>query len=636
MVIALFCTCISQPLCAQTVEDRARAAAAAAATRSGSSDALRSNYLTPGLSGQMISTVDGSRSFAPSLACRKTRTLLEILAQPASTGDLANLHISQDTDFDGSFDRIQSLSQNISGICANGVVSCHPGSWNQCHYFEWGLDAGHALKLAEVEMPQLAGCYCINNSCGTNLAWANMPDILKDLGGGMVAALTTADPRIGVAEAQISGPTIAYVGAQSTACATSPDLNQTAYRAAPAALQGDAAAMTVGNRVFEALAASPAGSGKVEQARQCTVEREITLTSATFDDIVSISGSVQSVASCGADCRRYRVGGTGSCNNPPPTFALRFLANKPERIVSAKIVELHTADWLQARIDGQPVAYAAKRPWLTNALPSGDCGVGDLYHAAPDYDFTPALKSGAVTVDARIRATGANKTGYMILEVRVDLRCDLAERLVDLCSGYAADTACRLRDEDVDGVTTFRNGVGTGLRPLTSTRMFGSDSCAVQLTRDFFLRARTYVCVVDTGNPPQPDLSRGAYIIDHSTETVLADQTRSASGEVRQTSRAFALPDRGSVPACEAICKTRAPHVSTAAAPAGVVGAQQNDPSGWDIFYHACLPGSICPTAPGEQVVSTCGCLDDFPEAVVMMQSVRLAGADMVCTSATQ
>ena len=35
---------------------------------------------------------------------------------------------------------------------------------------------------------------------------------------------------------------------------------------------------------------------------------------------------------------------------------------------------------------------------------------------------------------------------------------------------------------------------------------------------------------------------------------------------------------------------------------------------------------------PGEEIVSACGCLDDFPEAVVMMQTVRLGGADLVCT----
>jgi hypothetical protein len=66
------------------------------------------------------------------------------------------------------------------------------------------------------------------------------------------------------------------------------------------------------------------------------------------------------------------------------------------------------------------------------------------------------------------------------------------------------------------------------------------------------------------------------------------------------------------------------------------VGAKQNTPIGYDTFYHSCTISagvSQCPLGAGEELVSDCGCLDDFPEAVVMMQTVRLGGADMICTS---
>ena len=162
----------------------------------------------------------------------------------------------------------------------------------------------------------------------------------------------------------------------------------------------------------------------------------------------------------------------------------------------------------------------------------------------------------------------------------------------------------------------------------------GSDSCPVELTRDFFLKDRTYRCQVDGASLPTPDTSRGAYIIDHSTESLLADRVRVPGGPFAETTRSFALPDRGSVPACEPVCKTRAPHRNVAAAPAGVVGSLQNDPASFDTFYHACSADAVCPAGPDEQIVSSCGCLDDFPEAVVMMQTVRLAGVDLVCTAA--
>ena len=368
--------------------------------------------------------------------------------------------------------------------------------------------------------------------------------------------------------------------------------------------------------------------------------REVTIDSAGFDDIVSVTGGVLDASDCGTGCRRLRIGGDGDCSDSPPTFAARFELHKPERLLSARIVGMAAEDWVQARVDGAIVGSAGKRPWLSDGLPSGDCAVDGSYADASGHDLTAAFKAGSVTVGARVRGGKDERWGYVDVEVRVDTSCAAQERLADLCAGYAADSACHLDSEDVDGVSTFHNGVATGLRPLPQTRILGTDSCSVQLTRDFFLRSRTYRCVVDRGAQAAPDLSRGAYIIDHSTETLLADRTRAADGTVTQTSRPFSLPDRGTVPACEAVCKTRKPRPQTAAAPAGVIGAQQNAPEGWDSLYHVCDPAhgsaGVCPAGPGEEVVSGCGCLDDFPEAVVMMQSVRLAGADMTCTSITR
>jgi hypothetical protein len=267
---------------------------------------------------------------------------------------------------------------------------------------------------------------------------------------------------------------------------------------------------------------------------------------------------------------------------------------------------------------------------MTDALPN-DCGTGDNHEATPNADLVPLLRQGSVSVDARIRAHGSHKSGYLDVRIEVDTGCEASEELADLCSGYAGDSQCQLLTEAVDGVDTVVGGVHTGLTPLPQTRLFGSASCTLSLTRDFFERDRQYRCVSDNGTAPEPDLSRGAYIIDHSTETVLADQTKQADGTVATTTTAFSMPAEPSVAACEAICKTRAAVTNTAAAPAGVTGAQQNDPSGWNIFYHACGADNVCPAGPGEAIVSACGCLDEFPEAAVMMQSVRLAGSDLTC-----
>ena len=624
---------------AQSVEDRARAAAEASRAKSSTSKAIQENYLTPGLSGQPIATVDRSQSFTPSLACQKTSSLLEILIQPDGTGDINTVRIARDTDLDGSFDRVSTLPVPVSGICANGVIACQPGSWNACNYHRWNVDVSGDLGLAAAEMAELAGCYCVNNSCGANLVMDNLPSVLKDLGGGAIGALTSHDPRLGVAEARINGPLIQYVGAQSTACTALPDLPQTAYRGRPTSILGDAAATAAGSSLFQSLKGSPAGIGKAEQVRACTIERDVTLRPLAYEDIVSATGVIYSVQGCGEGCRRFRIIGDGNCSSAPPIFTARFEVSDPAKLLSARIVEMGADDWVQGRINGRVVGSAGPRPWLTTGLPSGDCRTdGGAARNYTSYDFTTDLRAGPTTVSARVRGGGGGaplttEWGLVDVEIRVSDACEPSDRLVDQCEDIGANQKCRLDSESVDGVQTFLNGVGTGLRPLPRSRQFGTGSCTATLTRDFFLRQRTYKCAIDTGAMPEPDLSRGAYIIDRSTETLLADRVRTADGGSAASTRAFALPDRGSVPACEAVCKTRSAKANTDAAPAGVVGAQQTSPTGFDTFYHACSPGNVCPAGPGETIVTPCGCLDTFPEAVVMMQTVRLAGADLACTA---
>ena len=622
---------------AQTMDDRARAAAQASRAKSSDSDTLLKNYVTPGMSGQPVTTVDGTKTFTPTLACQKTANLLEVLIQPSSTGDIGLVRVSRDKDLNGMFDSSSTLPVPVSGICANGVISCNPGTWDQCRSFRWDLDAAKELKLTQVDMPELAGCYCVNNSCGSNLVFGNLASVLKDLGGGMIGALTTADPRIGVAEARINGPVIDYVGAQTTACTSNPAIGQTAYKSNPAAIQGDAFALSSSNPVFQALAASPAGAGKAQQLRGCTITREVTVKEVKVEDVIArTSGGYATIADSAASVD-FLMGSPannslsgGSCRLFD--FRMTLHVEDPDRLKTATLPYYFVDDWGQIRIDGTLVAYGPGA-WTGSGFPPGKCERKRTSYFAPNIDLKPWLTKGDHEIWLSV-AVGGGGEAFAQVHAEVDTSCKTSERIVDLCSGYAADPKCRLSEEQVDGVQTFRGGVATGLKPLPQTRLFGTASCTLSLTRDFFERERTYACTTDSTALPEPDLSRGAYIIDHSTETLLADRTKAADGSLTTSTRGFSLPAQGAVPACEPICKTRAPKANTAAAPDGVVANRQNTPSGYDTFYHSCDAANVCPAGPGEEIVSACGCLDDFPEAVVMMQTVRLAGADMTCTSA--
>lgn len=620
---------------AQTMEERARAAAAASRARSGDSEAIQRNYVTPGLSGQPLSTVDGKRSFDTNLACQKSAALLEVLVQPAATGDLGTVQIARDTDLDGAIDSRSNLPVPVSGICANGVIACQPGTWTGCRSYRWAIDGTRRLTLTEAALPELAGCYCINASCGSNLAWSNMSGVLRDLGGGMIGALTTADPRIGVAQAMIEGPLIRYVGAQATACTASPALPQSGYRANPVTLAADAQSASASSSVFQALSGSPAGLGKAQQLRHCTIERQISVAGIGAEDIVErVAGGY--ATSHHGNSIKFAMGSPtdnslkgGSCSLFD--FRMTLRVNEADRIVSARLVDLFGDDWAQVRIDGQQVT-SGPLAWIGEGLPPGKCEQRRAFHASPDIDLKAWLTRGDHEIWLRVAVADGGEAMARIRLV-LDDSCKVSERLVDRCAPIASDPDCRLDTERVDGVHTYRNGVKTGLSPLPQRRQFGTSTCPVEVQRDFFLRDRVYACAIDSTALPAPDLSRGAYILDRSTETLLADRVRASDGGAIESTRPFALPGRGSVAACEPVCKTRVPKVNTGAAPQGVVGSQQNDPASFDIFYHACGEDNRCPLGLGEELVSACGCLDDFPEAVMMMQTVRLAGADLVCTA---
>ncbi len=628
---------VVQPLAAQSMEDRARAAATSSRARTSDSDALQNNYLTPGLSGQSISTVDGKRAFRPAIACQKTASLLEIIAQPAASGDIGALRISRDTNLDGTFDQTLNLPMPVSGICANGIISCEPGTWSNCRSFGWSAAQASGLALAQVDLSELAGCYCVNNSCGSNLVWGNLSSVLKDLGGGIVGAVTTFDPRIGVAQAQIDGPVIRYIGAQTTACASNPAVSASNYHTNPAAIQGDAFAASQTSRVFQTLAGSPAATGSFVERRACTVTREVTVQGAQIDDVIArtAGGYGQSAGASGSiDFFLGSPAIHSLTSSGCSLFDYRMTLNvgDPARLIAATLVALSADDWAQVRIDGTLIA-SGPSAWTGTGLPPGNCERDGTTSYAPNIDLKPFLTKGAHEIWLRVAVSDLGNASAQI-HAEVDSSCKASEWIVDLCAGYAAAPKCRLSNETVDGVQTVRAGTATGLTPLPQSRLFGSPGCTLQLTRDFFEQRRTYACSAVGSGLPQPDLSRAAYIIDHSTQTMLADRITSANGETTASTRAFALPDRGSVPACEPICKTRAPKVNAGVAPAGVVGAQQNDANGWDTFYHACDTASRCPLGEAEELVTGCGCLDDFPEAVVMMQTLRLGGADLVCTGA--
>ena len=163
---------------------------------------------------------------------------------------------------------------------------------------------------------------------------------------------------------------------------------------------------------------------------------------------------------------------------------------------------------------------------------------------------------------------------------------------------------------------------------------------------DFQTEDRTYVC---TNNAPY-DFSaaqkRFGNVVntatDNTTGMYYQDLTEDSSGSWTTAGVNSGLGVESDNSAnygdCEMACKTEKPHVNTQAAETQNASQVDTTTAGFDFFYKTCvLSGGnyTCPTGPGETIVTNCQCLNEFGEAASLMQTIRMAGQDLICSDGT-
>ncbi len=150
-----------------------------------------------------------------------SENFLEVTIGAGPTHDLTSLVIQQDLDFDGVFDATYISPWIASGVCANGIISCNAGTWDNCSYFTWTANISEISLTSVPQISNLAGCYCINTSCGSDLVPTNMEQILKDLGAGIMGTLQDTDPHLTVTKVENTAPFIKFYGQRSSSAGSS-------------------------------------------------------------------------------------------------------------------------------------------------------------------------------------------------------------------------------------------------------------------------------------------------------------------------------------------------------------------------------------------------------------------------------
>ena len=597
---------------------------------------VEQSFSTPLTAGADFQTFDGVNAFAKPISCLASDAFLEVFFAPSGSGDLSPVTVRQDTDFDGTFDLAQTLPAPVSGVCANGVISCAPGTWTGCQGFAWAAGPSNALTLAPAPLADLAGCYCVNNSCGSGLGVLNEAAILSDLAGGMAGALQAQDARYAVSTVGRTPFQITLSGQSTTSCRADPALPQTAYASDPASLTTDAFSAASSDPLHAKVAAIPSGADVTLTRHACTIERSVT----RLDDLASavqLTPAHQIRTSVVSPSRIDILVGDPSRNSlrnncDGHVFETTLQIADPSSVTSIILSELHVDDNVQLTIDGVYV-YSYPTSWTGPGRPPGSCERATDYVVSPGVDLTSYFADGAPHVLRFRLSVGGRGQLFARISVTGDA-CSAVQTITDGCGAFAGAPSCRLVEETVDGVQTFRNGGRTGLTPLSAPRTFSSASCSVTLNEPFWLRERDYECEAQGPGAAAPDLTRIKYIYDNSTISSWADQYTAADGSVVTTSGALNPPDPVAVVDCEASCKVRQSYLNSQVGGAGVAAGAQTDPNDIQYAYHACRAG-VCPIGPGETLVTDCGCIDAFPEAMVMMQTMRLGGMDMICTTNT-
>ena len=622
-----------------------QSAGQSALSRFGTKSGVNSNISLPMTnSSNLMQTVNGATSFPATLNAPSSAKFLEVLIQPSGTGDLQQVIVSQDLNTDGTIDNVHTVPAMVSGVCANGFISCTAGSWSNCKYFTWAADADGRVTEAPASITDLGGCYCINSSCGSNLVWVNSAIVLKDIGGGIVNAVHTSNTQFTITNVATDITTITYYG-QVTTQTNNAAANVSAFASSPtvATLSGyytnwpqltaarDSAAISQSsdpNSFYYLISNSGAARQAQGKASVCTIDRagRVDTTVKSFND----SGSSSLCTDHLVYIRVHKVDDL--------TYLLEYLDTGPGGPGAAhnncggspggdgwhtvKTVTVSTPD--PAKL-GQLMSAT----FNMNNMSGGGCNTASASVDGIMNGFDTSVQTALVCPAKGAQGVSFNWSYFF------DFKEDAySEGVEDKCATLANDPDCRLKEEDIDGVVTYQNFNPTGFNPLPSCKNFTGQVGTNKICRDWWHKKRTYVC-----GSQQYDFSdvatRFGQVVssasDNTANLTFQDPRLGPTGWTIANG-SINLPQRDPASECEVACKTRIAKTDTQVTTTGTVTDMRVPAQSYDIFYKTCINNS-CPADPGEEIVIDCQCINEFAEAATVIQTLRLAGKDNICSS---
>ncbi len=174
---------------------------------------FQSTIVAPGTGAASFSTVDRNSTFSANMTCDgSTQAIADI--SYTGTSDIS-ISVNADINGDGTKEMHSTLT-GISGICADGVVKCDVGTWNNCSYHRYQYNSS-GISLAASSRSSSSNCYCINSSCGS-LADSGRDRILNDISAGIYNILQTNMPRFVLTRVNNNSSAVEIFGENQDAC----------------------------------------------------------------------------------------------------------------------------------------------------------------------------------------------------------------------------------------------------------------------------------------------------------------------------------------------------------------------------------------------------------------------------------
>lgn len=588
-----------------------------------------------------------SKGFSAQMIAPSSKSFLDLFIHISASGDIDQAIFRQDLDFDGTFDNTYTVPYRISGVCANGFISCSPGTWNACRYFKWSANASNrqisvneCLSYAgSPTMDPLGGCYCTNNSCGSNLVQDNLQNILEALGGGAVASIQYSNScTVTRVEALPLEYRIVYYGQDTKSMSAVPAAivpqagpsnpenyykNATGLETAGANLASSQNS-TPGTLGYLAMN-NPATTGQNVSTYTCKLVKTPIVT-VEWDTRYCYTNSNMDWFGVGdwEDIRNY------TCYNWDPVQGRCRCSDEG-------------GDWQESGlIPGDP-------PQCTNDnVPSGGVFIG--------------YRRRTETGDHTFRCFRRNYYSYLVP------RDVLSISQTGTCN---PPSGCSLFNEtlfDADGnsVKTWDKGKTTGLKPLASCQTLSGQvdtykACAdgtkinflgntsgitttVYTGSDAWWRIdREFRCTASGGGYDMSEyIARKAHIdatLDASdmTNITFEDRRKQADGSFITPSMSVkSHANNESYGNCEQVCTVRINQKNTDASIMGNKSQYQRSTSTIDEYLKLCQQNDSgaweCPLETGETVSIACGCSNNFAKTITTLSVVDEASRDMICS----